>query len=151
MGPRNWASGLIPLSRLHLRPLQRHFRSLGLTNRFTTPCRSDQSVLASLLRPHLWNPYPTFPGGVHGHLYTGLGRPYAGFPDFGYLDPFRQQAPYQRFGTQSGNFGPSSLGYSDKGPPSYDSYGQHYLVSYIYKQGGTHSPTLLRLVVDLVQ
>ena len=117
MGSLNWASGLIPLSRLHLRPLQRHFRSLGL-----------------------WTP-------LHR-----AGRPYGGFQDFGYLDPFRQKAPYQRFGTQSGNFGPSSLGYSDTGPPSYDSYGQNYLVSYIDKQDGTHnSHTLLRLAVDLVQ
>ena len=35
MGSLNWASGLIPLGRLYLRPLQRHFHSLGLTNRFT--------------------------------------------------------------------------------------------------------------------
>ena len=37
MGPPNWASGLIPLGRLYLRPLQRHFHSLGLTDRFTPP------------------------------------------------------------------------------------------------------------------
>ena len=36
MGSLNWASGLIPLGHLHLRPLQ-HFHSLGLTNRFSTP------------------------------------------------------------------------------------------------------------------
>ena len=48
----NWASGLIPLGRLYLRPLQRHFHSLGLTDRFTPPCRSDPLVLANLLR--LW-------------------------------------------------------------------------------------------------
>ena len=41
MGSLNGASGLIPLGRLHLRPLQRHFRPLGLTNSFTPPCRSD--------------------------------------------------------------------------------------------------------------
>ena len=50
MGSLNWASGLIPLGRLFLRPLQRHFHSLGLTNRFTPPCRSDPLVLANLLR-----------------------------------------------------------------------------------------------------
>ena len=37
MGLLNWASGLIPLGRLHLKPLQRHFHALGLTNQFTTP------------------------------------------------------------------------------------------------------------------
>ena len=50
MGSLNWASGIIPLGRLYLRPLQRHFHSLGLTNRFTPPRRSDPLVLANLLR-----------------------------------------------------------------------------------------------------
>ena len=50
MGSLNWASGLIPLGRLHPRPLQQHIHALGLTNRFTPPCRSDQSVLAPLLQ-----------------------------------------------------------------------------------------------------
>ena len=49
MGSLNWASGLIPLGHLHLRPLQ-HFHSLGLTNRFSTPQPSDPVVLATLLR-----------------------------------------------------------------------------------------------------
>ena len=49
MGSLNWASGLIPLGRLHLRPLQRYFRSLGLTDRFTLP-RQSPLVLASLLQ-----------------------------------------------------------------------------------------------------
>ena len=49
MGSLNWALGLIPLGHLHLRPLQ-HFHSLGLTNRFSTPRRSDPVVLATLLR-----------------------------------------------------------------------------------------------------
>ena len=50
MGSLNWASGLIPLDRLYLRPLPRLFHSLGLTNRFTPPPRSDPLVLANLLR-----------------------------------------------------------------------------------------------------
>ena len=50
MGSLNWASGLIPLGRLYLRPLQCHFHSLGLTDRFTPPLRSDPLVLANLLR-----------------------------------------------------------------------------------------------------
>ena len=49
MGSLNWASGLIPLGHLHLRLLQ-HFHSLGLTNRFSAPWRSDPVVLATLLR-----------------------------------------------------------------------------------------------------
>ena len=50
MGSLNWASDLIPLGRLCLRPLQRHFHSLGLTDRFTPPRRSDPVVLANRLR-----------------------------------------------------------------------------------------------------
>ena len=50
MGSLNWASGLLSLGRLHLRPLQRYFHSLGLTDRFIPPRRSDPSVLASLLQ-----------------------------------------------------------------------------------------------------
>ena len=50
MGSLNWASGLIPLGRLHLRHLQGHFHSFGLTNRFSPPQRSDPLVLATLLR-----------------------------------------------------------------------------------------------------
>ena len=47
----NWGSGLIPLGHLHYSPLQ-HFHSLGLTNRFSTPRRSDPLVLATL--PRQW-------------------------------------------------------------------------------------------------
>ena len=50
MGSLSRASGLIPLGRLYLRPLQRHFHSLGLTNRFMPLRRSDPLVLANLLR-----------------------------------------------------------------------------------------------------
>ena len=56
MGALNWASGLIPLGRLYLRPLQRHFHLLGLTRRFTPPHRSDPVVLANLLR-HWLDPH----------------------------------------------------------------------------------------------
>ena len=106
LGSLNWASGLIPLGRLYLRPLQRHFHSLGLTDRFTPPRRSDPLVLANLLRRWLdprfltscRNPDPRISGGLydfHGRLQSGLGRPHGGFQDFGYLDPYRPQAPHQ--------------------------------------------------------
>ena len=49
MGSLNWASGLISLGHLYLRPLQ-HFHSLGLTNQCTPPYMSDPLVLATLLR-----------------------------------------------------------------------------------------------------
>ena len=44
LGSLVWASGL------YLRPLQRHFHSLGLTNWVTTTRGSDPLVLANLLR-----------------------------------------------------------------------------------------------------
>ena len=39
-----------PTGSSNLRPLQRHFHSLGLTNQFSPKCRSDPLVLATLLR-----------------------------------------------------------------------------------------------------
>ena len=78
---------------------------------------------------------PVFSHYLYECLYAGLGCPIWGFPEFRYLDPFRPQAPYQLFGTQSGNFRPPSLGYSAMGPPSYDRYGQHYS-SFLYQQTG---------------
>ena len=50
LGSLIWASGLIPLDCLYLKPLQRHFHSLGLTHWFTPPRCSDSLVLANLLR-----------------------------------------------------------------------------------------------------
>ena len=100
----------------------------------------------------LWNPYPTYPGGVHnfyGCLYPGQGRSYGGFPDFGYLDPFRPQAPHQQFGAQGGNFGPLSLVFSLSGPSCYDCYRQHYSGVVYQQTRRAHCHTLLRLVVEL--
>ena len=91
MGSLNWASGLIPLGCLYLRPFQRHFHSLGLKDRFMQPRRSDPMVLANLLRhwqvprfSYLGNPSPHVPGGFYdfyGRLQAGVGRS-QGFPDF---------------------------------------------------------------------
>ena len=145
MGSLNWASGLIPLGRLYPRPLQRHFHSLGLTDRFTPPRRSDPLVLANLhctsamagpTFSYLRNPYPHVSGGPHdfyGRLHARVGRSHGGFPDFGYLDPCRPQAPYQLSGAQSGNLCPTALGSSASGPPGYDRHGQ-FDSSFIYQQ-----------------
>ena len=62
MGSLDWASGLVPLDRLYLRHLHRHFHSLGLTNRFTPPRRSDLLVLANLLRH--WQDLPFLTSGI---------------------------------------------------------------------------------------
>ena len=108
------------------RPLQRHFHSLGLTDRFTPPRRSDPRVLANLLRQwqfsYFRNPSPHISGGHHdfyGRLHAGVGRSHGGFPDFGYLDPCRPQAPHQLSGAQGGNLCPTALGSSAPGPPGY--------------------------------
>ena len=39
-----------------------------------------------------------------------MGRSHGGFPDFGYLDPYRPQAPYQLSGAQGGSLCPTALG-----------------------------------------
>ena len=51
-------------------------------------------------------------------------------------------------GAQGGNIGPSTLGLGVTGPSCYDT-DNATVVAYINKQGGTHSHTLLWLVVDL--
>ena len=53
--PSSWGHSIGPqvsslLGRLYLRPFQRHFHSLGLTDRFMPQRRSDPLVLANLLR-----------------------------------------------------------------------------------------------------
>ena len=133
-----WASGLIPLDCLYLRPLQQHFHSLGLTNRFTPLRRLDPLVLANLLSQ--WQDLSFLPIESPSDLFRRssrflrtplprVGAPRWGIPRFGVLDPFRPQAPHQHFGAQGGNFGPPSLGFSFTGPPTYDRYRQHYICS----------------------
>ena len=85
MGSLNWASGLIPLGHLHLRPLQ-HFHLLGLTNRFSTPWCSNPVVLATLHRQwqnlsFLTSGIPIRPFQVEFTIFTdastqGWGRPH---------------------------------------------------------------------------
>ena len=125
MGSLNWASGLIPLGRLYLRPLQRHFHSLGLTDRFTPPRRSDPLVLASLLRRWL---DPRF-------LISGIRVP----------GPYQTAAPYQLSGAQGGHVCPTALGPSASGPPGYGRHGQ-FDSSFIYQQAGRDSLPHLALL-----
>ena len=144
MGSLNWASGLIPLGRLHMKPLQRHLFTRSnrpvcspVSIRPFSPCYPTQAVAGPIIS-HIRNPNLAFPGGFHnfhGCLYPGLGRSHGGFPDFGCLDPLRPQAPHQCAGAQGGNIGPPTLGLSITGPPCYDSYRQ-YLCCSLYKQTG---------------
>ena len=119
-----------------------------------SPCYPTQAVAEPIVT-HIRNPYLTFPGGVHHfhrRLGLGLGRLHGGFSDCRCMDPFRTRAPHQCTGAQGGNIGPQSLGYSITGPSCFDCYRQYHccsFVTYINKQGGTHSHLLLQLVVDL--
>ena len=141
MGSLNWASGLIPLGRLYLRPLQHHFHSLGLTDRFTPPRRSDTLVLANLLRH--WQDLRFLTSGIPIHTFqveftiftdaSTQGWLTWGFPDFGYLNPYRLQAPYQLSGAQGGSLCPKALGPSAPGPPGYGRYGL-FDSSFVYQQ-----------------
>ena len=82
------------------------------------PCQPS-SAIAGPTFSYLRNPDPHISGRVHnfyGRLHAGVGRSHGGFPDFGYLDSYRPQAPYQLFGAQGGNLCPTALGSSAPGP-----------------------------------
>ena len=68
------------------------------------PCQPSVA-LAGPTFSYLRNPNPHGSGGFHDFyrcLHAGVGRSHGGFPDFGYLDPYRPQAPHQVFGAQGG-------------------------------------------------
>ena len=99
------------------------------------PCQPS-TALAGPTFSYLRNPSPHVPGGVHdfyGRLHAGVGRSHGGFSDFGYLDPYRPQAPHQLFGAQGSISCPTALGSNAPGPPGYDRYGQ-FDSSFIYQQ-----------------
>ena len=88
----------------------------------TGPCQPS-TALAGPTFSYIRNPYPHISGGLHvfyGGLHAGVGRSHGGFPDFGYLDPYRPQAPYQLSGAQGGSLCPTALGPSAPGPPGVD-------------------------------
>ena len=99
------------------------------------PCQPT-SAMAGPTFSYLRNPDPHVSGrphDFHRRLHAGVGRPHGGFPDFGYLDPYRLQDPYQLFGAQGGDFCPTALGSSAPGPPGYCRHGQ-FDSSFIYQQ-----------------
>ena len=99
------------------------------------PCQPSKA-LAGPTFSYLRNPSPHVSGRVHnfhGHLHSGVWRPHGGFPDFGYLDPYRPQAPHQLLRAQGGISCPTALGPNAPGPPGYDLYRQ-LNSSFIYQQ-----------------
>ena len=137
MGSLNWASGLIPLGLLHLRPLQ-HFHSLGLKTVFQHP---GVQTLWSLLpysgsgRTYRFSHQESLSDlSRRSSPFSQTPRPKAGAPTWGILrlrvyGPFRTRAPHQCTGAQSGNIGPQSLGYSITGPSRFDCCRQHHCCS----------------------
>ena len=160
MGSLNWASGLIPLGRLYLRHLQRHFHLLDLTDRFTPLRRSDPLVPANLLRR--WQDPRFLTSGIPLRTFQ------AEFTIF-------TEAFLQGWGVHMGDsqisgtwtHADQKLHISCLERNAVIHALQHWaqvlqghqvmittdnltVVSCINKQGGTHSPTLLRLTVELL-
>ena len=154
MGSLSWASGLIPLGRLYLRPLQRH--SLGLTDRFTPPHRVDQIHWSLPAFYGTGKTYVFLPQESLSALFRQISRFLRTLPLRGWaltwgiprLDPYTPQAPYQLSGVQG--LCPTALGSIAPGPPGYDRSGQ-FDSSFVYQQARRDPfTTLLRLTVELL-
>ena len=122
MGSLNWASSTLEALTTTLSFIRSDKPVFNTTAfRPCSPCYPTQAVAGPIVS-HIIDPYLTFPGGVHGHLWTftefhgrldpGLGCQRGGFSDCGCMDPFQTRAPHQCSGAQGGNIGPPSLGYS---------------------------------------
>ena len=159
LGSLNWASGLIPLGRLYLRPLQRHFHSLGLTDRFTPPRRSDPLVLANLLRrwldPNFLTsgiPIRTFQADLT--IFTdasnqGWGAHMGDSKILGTWTLTDRKLHINCLEFKAVTFALQHWAPLLLGRQVMIATDNSTLVSYINKQVGTRSPTLLRLTVDL--
>ena len=105
MGSLNWASSLIPLGRLYMRPLQGYFYSLCLTDWFAAPCQSVPLVLATLLRQ--WQDLSFLTSGILIRPFQVEFTIFTDASTHGWGahmgDPFRLQAPHQCAGAQGSN------------------------------------------------
>ena len=155
MGSLNWS---YPSGSFVPEPLQRHFHSLGLTERFTPPRRSDPLVLANLLRH--WQDLRFLTSGIPIRTFQaeftiftdastqGWGA-HMGIPRFRVPGPV--QTAYQLSGAQGGSLCPRALGHSAPGKAGYDRYGQ-FDSRFLYQQGPfPHLVTFDSLVSPLVR
>ena len=160
MGSLNWASGLIPLGCLYLRNLQRHFHSLGLTDQFTPPLRSDPLILANLLRrwqdPRFLTsgiPLRTFQAEFtifYGRLHTEMGRSDGDSQISGTWTHTDRKLHISCLELKAVFHALQHWAQMLQGHQVMIATDNSTVVSYINKQGGTHSPTLLRLTVELL-
>ena len=159
LGSLNWASGLIPLGRLYLRPLQRHFHSLGLTGRFTPPRRSDPLVLANLLRRwldprFLTSGIPIRPFQADFTIFTdasnqGWGAHMGDSKILGTWTLTDRKLHINCLEFKAVTFALQHWAPLLQGRQVMVATDNSTVVSYINKQGGTRSSTLLLLNVDL--
>ena len=152
LGSLNWASGLIPLGRLYLRPLQRHFHSLGLTDRFTPPRRSDPLVLANLLRRwldpcFLTSGIPIRPFQADLRIFRGAHMGDSKISGSWTLTDCKLHINCLEF--KAVTLALQHWAPLLQGRQVMVATDNSTVVSYINKQGGTRSPTLLGLAVDL--
>ena len=113
------------------------------------PCQPT-SAMAGPTFSYLRNPDPRISGGLYdfqGRLQSGLGHPHGGFQDFGYLDPYKLHINCLEF--KAVTFALQHWAPLLQGRQVMIATDHSTVVSYINKQVGTRSPTLLRLTVDL--
>ena len=137
LGLRSHPSGsTVPETPATSFPFVRSDRPVYATASIRPSDSCQPTALAGPTFSYLRNSSPHVSGGVHnfyGRLHAGVGRSHGGFPDFGYLDPYRLQASHQLFGAQGGISCPTALGSNAPGPPGYGRYGQ-FDSSFIYQQ-----------------
>ena len=148
LGLRSYPSGsFVPETATMLFSFIRPDRSVYTTTsvRPLGPCQLT-SAMAGPIFSYLWNPYLSFPGrfyDLHGRLYSGLGRPHGGFPDFGYMAPLDRQLHISYLELKEVEAALHHWAPLLQGHQVMIATDNSTVVSYINKQGGTSSHTLL--------
>ena len=153
LGLRSHPSGLsVPETPSTSFPFVRSDRPVYATAsiRSSGPCQPS-TALAGPTFSYLRNPSPHVSGGVHdfyGRLHAGVGRSHGGFPDFRthtgrklHINCLELKAVFHAL---------QHWAQMLQGHQVMIATDNSTVVSYINKQGGTHSPTLLRLTVELL-